>query len=133
MQIIIPNIEHNFHIHLLKHSFSYICKWMWMLWKHTHVFFNFLNFFSHFYLRKTFYLMVNNEYRSMSFTIFRGCLSYSNDQTYSNVIARMVRMVHSMVPTLQICDTPYLGVSNVHLVVLYTITWDHMPLKSNSS
>ena len=65
--------------------------------------------------------MVNNEYKSMLFTILRGCLSYLMIKTYSNVNAHTVRMVHTMVPTLQICTTLYLGVSNVHLVVLYTI------------
>ena len=50
------------HIHL----FSYICKWMRMLWKHTYVFFLFLFtfyvFFSHLFTFKKCYLIVDNKY-----------------------------------------------------------------------
>ena len=41
-----------------------------------------------------FYLIVNNGYKSMVLTILQGCLPYSN------VNARMVRMVHTMVLTI---------------------------------
>ena len=63
-----------------KHSFSYEWKRMCMLWKH-YVFF-------------TLFTLVKNlpyEYKSMVFTILRGCLPYSNAN------ARIVLMVHTMV------------------------------------
>ena len=66
----------------------------------------FLIFFSHFFYlknvipsslldfkkKKTLYLIVNNEYKSMVFTILRGCLPYSNSNA---------RMVHTMLTCIE--------------------------------
>ena len=63
----------------------------------------FLNFFSHFFtLQKAFALqqIVNTKVWILP---------------YSNANARMVRMVHTMVPTLQ----TYTTMSNVHLVIMH--------------
>ena len=58
---------------------------------------NMLTFFLHlkkkeslFYLKKNFYLIVNNECQSMVFTILQGCFPYSNGN------ARMALMAHTM-------------------------------------
>ena len=51
------SIECSIHILLLKHLFSYVCKRMCMLWKHTYVFFlTFWSFFLIFYFKKSFTL-----------------------------------------------------------------------------
>ena len=60
-----------------KHSFSYERKRMRMLSKHSYVFF--YTFYLNFLTSKNFYLTINNEYRSLVFTILWGCLLYSND------------------------------------------------------
>ena len=59
-----------------KHSFSYECKQIFMLSKHSYVFF--LTFYLNFLTFKK-KLIINNEYKSMVFTILWGCLPYSND------------------------------------------------------
>ena len=42
--------------------------------------------------------MVNNEYKSMVLTIPQGCVIHTRMiETYSNVNACMVRMVHTMI------------------------------------
>ena len=60
-----------------KHSFSYECKRMRMLSKHSYVFF--VTLFTLTFLPSKIYLIINNEYKSMVFTILWGCLPYSND------------------------------------------------------
>ena len=52
-----------------------------------------LHFFNlHFLTLKKIYLIINNEYKSMVFTIRRGCLPYS--KTFSNTNARMVTYIY---------------------------------------
>ena len=48
-----------------------------MLSKHSYVFF--YTFYLNFLTKKNFYLTINNEYRSLVFTILWVCLLYSND------------------------------------------------------
>ena len=57
---------------VLLHMFANKCACYW----------NILNVFlpKLSYLKKTFYLIINNEYNITAFTILRGCLPYSNDQ-----------------------------------------------------
>ena len=66
-QLEIGTTTHNILGCIGKHSFSYKCKRMRMLSKHSYVFFY------------TVYLIINNEYKSMVFIILLGCLPYSND------------------------------------------------------
>ena len=74
------DIERNICILQRKHSFSHVSKRMCMLWKHTSVFFYVIIFFPLLFTLKKFYLIVNNEYKSLVFIILQGCLLYSNDR-----------------------------------------------------
>ena len=73
-----------------KHSFSYECI----------CYQNILIFFSHtFYLKfltlERIFLIINNEYKSMIFTILRGLFAYANGkEIFANANARMVHTMH---------------------------------------
>ena len=66
------HIERNILECICKHTFSYVCKWMHMLWKHTYV--------VYICYLKTSFSLPYFEYKSMVFTMLRGCLPYSNDR-----------------------------------------------------
>ena len=68
---------------------------MRMLTKHSYVFF--IVFTLSFLSSIFFYLIINNEYKSIVFTILQGVYHTGMTETFLNANARMVHMVHTMI------------------------------------